>query len=214
MIWTEIAGGDNQYCAILVAINSILQMVLYAPMSIFFINIISDSKSEITVSYSTVAISVAVFLGIPLGAAIITRFAVQWIAGLDWYEVSNWGTPCRHNVAYWRGADWWGVGPGAHSHVGGTRWWNVKHPTAYADRLASGRSPAHAREVLDDETRRVERVLLELRLADGLPLDVLDDRSRAHAPVAAGLAEVVGDRLVLTQRGRLLADGVVRDLLP
>jgi ACR3 family arsenite transporter len=86
LIWTEIAGGDNQYCAILVTINSILQMVLYAPMSIFFINIISDSKSDITVSYSTVAISVAVFLGIPLGAAIITRFAVQWIAGLDWYE--------------------------------------------------------------------------------------------------------------------------------
>lgn len=86
MIWTEIAGGDNQYCAILVAINSILQMVLYAPMSIFFINIISNSQSDITVSYSTVAISVAVFLGIPLGAAIITRFALQWIAGLDWYE--------------------------------------------------------------------------------------------------------------------------------
>lgn len=86
MIWTEIAGGDNQYCAILVAVNSVLQIVLYAPMAIFFINIISHSKSDITVSYSTVAISVAVFLGIPLGAAIVTRFGVQWVTSPEWYE--------------------------------------------------------------------------------------------------------------------------------
>ena len=93
-------------------------------------------------------------------------------AGHEWYEVSNWARDdaarCRHNLGYWRGADWWGAGPGAHSHVGGVRWWNVKHPAAYADRLSAGASPAHAREVLDDETRRVERVLLELRLRDGL----------------------------------------------
>ena len=90
---------------------------------------------------------------------------------------------CRHNVLYWTGGDWWGVGPGAHSHVGGVRWWNVKHPAAYAERLAAGVSPAHAREVLDAETRRVERVLLELRLRDGLPGDVLDAcRSRRGAP--------------------------------
>ncbi|WP_183095636.1 radical SAM family heme chaperone HemW, partial [Nocardioides stalactiti] len=80
-------------------------------------------------------------------------------AGLDWYEVSNWSRDgaarCRHNLAYWRGDDWWGIGPGAHSHVGGVRWWNVKHPAAYGDRLAAGVSPAHAREVLDEETRRV-----------------------------------------------------------
>ena len=103
-------------------------------------------------------------------------------AGLGWYEVSNWAsgpdTRCEHNRLYWTGADWWGVGPGAHSHVGGVRWWNVKHPTAYAGRIAAGSSPAHAREVLDDETRRVERVLLEIRLAEGLPLDVLDDPAR------------------------------------
>lgn len=86
LIWTEIAGGDNQYCAILVAINSVLQIVLYAPMAIFFINVISGSESTITVSYSTVAISVAVFLGIPLGAAIVTRFALRWIASPDWYD--------------------------------------------------------------------------------------------------------------------------------
>jgi len=141
-------------------------------------------------------------------------------AGLSWYEVSNWArdesSRCRHNLYYWTGADWWGVGPGAHSHVGGTRWWNVKHPAAYADRLAAGVSPVHAREVLSGEDRRVERVLLELRLADGLPLDVLDETGRAAVPaqVEQGMVVVSGDRLVLTDRGRLLADAVVRDLLP
>jgi putative oxygen-independent coproporphyrinogen III oxidase len=140
--------------------------------------------------------------------------------GLHWYEVSNWAAAadqeCRHNLLYWTGADWWGVGPGAHSHVGGVRWWNVKHPTAYAGRIADGASPAYAREVLDEETRRVERVLLELRLAAGLPLDVLDRSGGAALPtvVERGLATVSADRLVLTTPGRLLADGVVRDLLP
>jgi len=141
-------------------------------------------------------------------------------AGLGWYEVSNWArddaSRCRHNLLYWTGADWWGVGPGAHSHVGGVRWWNVKHPAAYADRLAAGRSPAHAREVLDPESRRVERVLLELRLREGLDAGVLDAAGRAAVPdlVARGLLATEGERLVLTRTGRLLADAVVRDLLP
>ena len=141
-------------------------------------------------------------------------------AGLGWYEVSNWArTPeaaCRHNELYWTGADWWGVGPGAHSHVGGVRWWNVKHPTPYAVRVGAGRSPAHGREVLGSETRRVERVLLETRLRQGLPVDVLDDAGRAALPeqVERGLVEAVDrGRVVLTTRGRLLADAVVRDLL-
>lgn len=138
-------------------------------------------------------------------------------AGLGWYEVSNWARDdaarCRHNLLYWTGADWWGVGPGAHSHVGGVRWWNVRHPAAYAERMAAGASPAHARELLDEETRRVERVLLELRLRDGLPLELLEPGAPVAAQVERGLATVEGDRLVLTARGRLLADGVVRDLL-
>jgi oxygen-independent coproporphyrinogen-3 oxidase len=141
-------------------------------------------------------------------------------AGLGWYEVSNWARDraarCRHNLGYWTGADWWGVGPGAHSHVGGVRWWNVKHPAAYADRINAGDSPAHAREVLDQETRRVERVLLETRLHDGLPVSVLDAAGRAEVDdlVRRGLLERYGERLVLTTDGRLLADAVVRDLLP
>ena len=142
------------------------------------------------------------------------------VAGLGWYEVSNWARDevarCRHNLLYWTGSDWWGVGPGAHSHVGGTRWWNVKHPVAYADRLASGVSPAHAREVLTPEDRRVERVLLELRLASGLDPAVLDAAGRAALPglVERGLVDAEIAHVVLTQRGRLLADGVVRALLP
>jgi oxygen-independent coproporphyrinogen-3 oxidase len=146
-------------------------------------------------------------------------------AGYGWYEVSNWaraeGAWCRHNLGYWRGFDWWGVGPGAHSHVGGVRWWNVKHPAAYADRLAAGNSPAAARELLDEETRRVERVLLESRLVIGLPLSALDEAGRAAIPnlVRDGLVTETngGDPalgLVLTRRGRLLADAVVRSLLP
>jgi putative oxygen-independent coproporphyrinogen III oxidase len=140
-------------------------------------------------------------------------------AGLSAYEVSNWSTGpatrCRHNLAYWRGDHWWGIGPGAHSHVGGVRWWNVKHPAGYAARLGAGVSPAHAREVLGPADRRVERVLLELRLADGLDANLLtsSERGRAADAIARGLARWVDDRLVLTLAGRLLADGVVRDLL-
>ncbi|WP_182904443.1 radical SAM family heme chaperone HemW [Microbispora sp. H13382] len=144
-------------------------------------------------------------------------------AGLSWYEVSNWATGdearCRHNLLYWTGGDWWGAGPGAHSHVGGTRWWNVKHPVAYAARLAEGASPAHAREVLSAEDRAVERVMLELRLATGLALaDIAPEgRTACARALADGLLEVEAfkaGRAVLTLRGRLLADAVVRDLTP
>lgn len=147
-------------------------------------------------------------------------------AGFAWYEVSNWartsstGTDyrSRHNLAYWQGHDWWGVGPGAHSHVGGVRWWNVKHPAAYADRIAAGVSPAAGRETLDAETRRVERVLLQSRIHDGLPLGELTAAGRRS------LAGLIADGLVdassalhgsarLTLRGRLLADVVVRRML-
>lgn len=143
-------------------------------------------------------------------------------AGLAWYEVSNWAATeqqrCRHNELYWEGADWWGVGPGAHSHVAGTRWWNVKHPGAYAARLSDGVSPAQAREVLTDEDRRVERVLLGIRLAAGLPLRELDGAGRRAAgrQVADGLLDPAAHddgRAALTLRGRLLADAVVRDLV-
>ncbi len=139
-------------------------------------------------------------------------------AGFDWYEVSNWSRPggeCRHNLGYWNGGQWWGAGPGAHGFVGATRWWNVKHPNAYADSLRENRLPAAGFEVLDAADRHTEEVLLGIRLRDGLPLEVLDadERGRGRDAVAQGLLRRVGDRLVLTDAGRLLADGVVRALL-
>ncbi len=140
-------------------------------------------------------------------------------AGLAWYEVSNWARPgheCRHNFGYWRGADWWGIGPGAHSAVGGVRWWNRKHPAAYAARLAAGSSPAQGREVVGPAERRMERFLLGLRLAEGLSLAEVDACAAVPDLLAEGLLDPVahaGGRAQLTRRGRLLADGVVRRLL-
>lgn len=139
-------------------------------------------------------------------------------AGLGWYELSNWSRPgheCRHNLAYWRGDPWWGVGPGAHSHVGGVRWWNVKHPRSYSEALRQGVSPAAAREVLAPDDRRIERVLLESRLSSGLPLSVLtpSEQARVRDLVARGWVALNEDALTLTLQGRLLADAVVRDLL-
>jgi putative oxygen-independent coproporphyrinogen III oxidase len=139
--------------------------------------------------------------------------------GYTAYEVSNWATSaasrCRHNEGYWRSHHWWGIGPGAHSHVGGVRWWNVRHPQAYASRLALSQSPAQARELLSAEQRRVERILLELRLADGLTTSLLTrtEKSRLVDLLTRGLAVVEEGRVVLTRTGRLLADGVIRDLL-
>ena len=143
-------------------------------------------------------------------------------AGFGWYEVSNWARTdaarCRHNLAYWTGQDWWGIGPGAHSHVGGVRWWNVKHPAAYAQRLAAGRSPGHAREMLSDDQRTTEDVLLRLRLKSGVAADRLPVTGRASAADAArrGLldpAALAAGTARLTLDGRLLADGIALDLL-
>ncbi len=183
-------------------------------------------------------------------------------AGFEWYEVSNWarrtpldgpGTPataCRHNLAYWRGDDWWGIGPGAHSYLSGPmhdprdevpdaldgpdapdtpdvsdaveraaglRWWNVKHPRRYAAALEQGHSPAAGREVLTDADAALERVMLGVRLREGLPIADLGPTARRNVAgnVAAGLLEgraAVTGSAVLTRRGRLLADAVVRDL--
>jgi len=141
------------------------------------------------------------------------------VAGLSWYEVSNWAANdsarCRHNLGYWDGGDWLGAGPGAHSHLGGVRWWNVKHPARYADRVAAGDLPAAGWEELTADERHTERVMLTVRLRSGLPLADLDTSGRRAADqvVADGLAELHDDRLILTARGRLLADAVVRMLL-
>lgn len=171
-------------------------------------------------------------------------------AGYAWYEISNFaratdadaasGHPSTfyahasaHNLAYWRDWDWWGLGPGAHSHVGRMRWWNVKNPAAYAARLHDGRSPAYAGEVLDEDTRELERVMLGVRTSEGIELAGLPGTSQADeagalldpgaasggrvaALIADGLidgAAALRGRAILTLRGRLLADYVTRELM-
>jgi putative oxygen-independent coproporphyrinogen III oxidase len=143
-------------------------------------------------------------------------------AGFDWYEISNWArTPagrCRHNELYWSDDSWWGLGPGAHSHVGGVRWWNVKHPARYTAMLDAGQSPAAGRETLDDDARYTERVMPGVRRREGLSMLDLPDPARLAVPQLAtwGLVDqrrFDAGRLVLTQRGRLMADAVVKELL-
>src|ERR1700761_7213341 len=139
-------------------------------------------------------------------------------AGMAWYEVSNWCRPggeCRHNLGYWDGGQWWGAGPGAHGYVGATRWWNVKHPNTYAEMLADATLPVAGFEQLDAGALHTEDVLLKTRLRQGLPVCVLSpgERERAEVVIADGLLDSAGDTLVLTPRGRLLADAVVRTLL-
>ncbi len=149
--------------------------------------------------------------------------------------MSNWtrtdGTACQHNLAYWRGDDWWGVGPGAHSYLGGQpdseepaagstsgiRWWNVKHPIRYAALLEQGNSPAAGRELLSQEEADLERLMLGIRLRQGLSKDVLSvtARTRVAQHIAGGLLDgpaAVQGQLLLTLKGRLLADTVIRDL--
>lgn len=139
-------------------------------------------------------------------------------AGMDWYEVSNWSRPgaaCRHNLGYWNGGRWWGAGPGAHSYDGALRWWNVKHPNTYAQLLERNTLPVAGFEELSDTDRHTEDVMLRLRMREGMALAVLDEseRERAATAVRDGLLNDDGQRLVLTDRGRLLADAVVRSLL-
>lgn len=139
-------------------------------------------------------------------------------SGLEWYEVSNWartGGECRHNLAYWGGDDWWGFGPGAHSHLAGERWWNVKHPAAYAQRLATGELPIMDRETLTKSEREVERIMLNLRIRNGLPLSSLP-RIATEQALADGYldgASFARGQAVLTTNGRLMADAVVRSLV-
>ena len=136
-------------------------------------------------------------------------------AGFSWYEVSNWAKPggtCKHNEMYWKNNDWWGLGAGAHSHIDGVRWWNKKLPAAYIKELQDGSSPALAREILTDEERSFEELMLGIRTREGLPLSVV-----AHDAAAAALADGNLDveqyemgRVVLTRSGRLIADALLR----
>lgn len=148
--------------------------------------------------------------------------------GYHWYEVSNYSTTeatrSRHNYAYWRNQDWWGIGPGAHSHINGTRWWNLKHPVPYAHKVREGLSPAAAREVLTAETRRFEDIMLQIRVIDGLYISKLEG-GRSPQDIESSLDWLQAQGLIdpkarsegkvqLTLQGRLLGDAVTRELLP
>ena len=142
-------------------------------------------------------------------------------AGLGWYEVSNWARPggeCRHNLGYWTDQDWWGAGPGAHGHMAGRRWWNIKHPVAYAQCIEESRLPVAGEETVDDAGRELERVMLGMRLVQGMDPDGLPDAEVADL-LALRLIELQahdqrGVRIALTRQGRLVADAVVRQLTP
>ncbi|MDO4631031.1 MAG: radical SAM family heme chaperone HemW [Corynebacterium sp.] len=137
-------------------------------------------------------------------------------AGYHWYEVSNWAKPggeCQHNLGYWRDADWWGAGPGAHSHLGNLRFYNVKHPATYAAKLVQGILPVKNVEKLNAAQRHEEQVMLGLRLREGLHTAHFNARELAKAREFAGLLQVDEQRVVLTDAGRLLADGMIADIL-
>ncbi len=164
-------------------------------------------------------------LVVPGEDVIVDRFEtadrVLSAGGLHWYETCSFAVDeaayCQHNLGYWRGGNWWGAGPGAHSHVGGVRWWNALHPRTWAAKLASGESPAAGREVPDADAVLLEQVMLGLRLAEGVELELLSRAGRAAADrhLADGLldpAKFDAGRAALTLRGRLLADPVTLDL--
>jgi oxygen-independent coproporphyrinogen-3 oxidase len=146
-------------------------------------------------------------------------------AGFNWYELSNWSknesAASAHNIAYWAGQDWWGFGPGAHSHVAGRRWSNVKHPTTYAKLLGERILPSQEGEQLSNQEMLEERAMLELRLRGGLDLSVIHELNPSYQKAVSelvgtelidGVAAISG-RAVLTLKGRLLADFVLRKLL-
>lgn len=140
-------------------------------------------------------------------------------AGFSWYEISNWARTAadrsRHNYHYWTGGLWWGIGPGAHSYLPGRRWWNIKHPGAYATALRDGTDLVAGAEELSPADQRLEQVMLRIRTCDGIRVADLVPAGQETVPrlVAEGLLVEQADRLVLTVRGRLLADTVTHQLL-
>jgi putative oxygen-independent coproporphyrinogen III oxidase len=142
-------------------------------------------------------------------------------AGLTWYELSNWSKPhhqARHNIAYWRNANWWGLGPGAHSHIDGRRWWNVKHPTAYKNALFGGGSPMQESENLTARQKSDEAIMLSIRMRGGISLSDLSAGQRKKVAGYRESGHLDSTRweegiLQLTPEGRLIADRIVRELV-
>ena len=142
-------------------------------------------------------------------------------AGFDWYELSNWskkGSECRHNLAYWNGDNWWGLGAGAHSHVDGRRFWNVKHPAAYTQKVIESGNPMHDQELLTRDEARSEEIMLQIRLATGLSLSALSESEAKSLPTFLAEGYLLpsaweNGQVVLSKTGRLMADRIVREIL-
>ena len=137
--------------------------------------------------------------------------------GFTWYELSNWSKPsheCLHNIAYWQNKQWWGLGPGAHSHIDGKRFWNVKHPTAYKQRLFSGESVVADSETLTNADMDIERIMLGIRMREGLEISTLSSQQMAllEGYRTDGHLQLVDGRVILTPTGRLIADRIVREI--
>jgi len=142
-------------------------------------------------------------------------------AGFEWYELSNWaksGSLSKHNLAYWSGDNWWGAGPGAHSHLNGKRFWNVKHPNLYKERVLANQSPVADSEALDELQIESERLMLSLRLPSGLDKQSLNELQLAELSsyVESGHLDQANwnqGRATLTLNGRLIADRILRQIL-
>ena len=142
-------------------------------------------------------------------------------SGFSWYELSNWSKPggeCRHNIAYWDGSSWWGVGPGAHSYFGSERWWNIKHPKSYQERIRSKESPIQEKETLSVENKADEFILLQIRRREGISHSQLTKTQLAVAESFVTTGDLDRDswaqkKLVLSKNGRLIADRIVRELV-
>ena len=142
-------------------------------------------------------------------------------AGFTWYELSNWARPggeCRHNIAYWQNSEWWGLGPGAHSHIENSRWWNVKHPNSYRAKITANETPIQEREELSLDNQRTENLMLAIRMKAGIALKNLSEEQCVAAEKYVGSKHLDLEKwergaLVLTQSGRLIADRIVRELL-
>jgi oxygen-independent coproporphyrinogen-3 oxidase len=136
-------------------------------------------------------------------------------AGRPWYEVSNWARPgheCRHNLHTWRGGDYLAIGSAAHGHDDGRRWWNVRTPERYVERIDAGDDPLAGEEHLDAASRAEELLVLALRTREGAAVPAAA-RPVVEQLVGDGLLELAGERAVLTRRGRLLASDVTTRIL-
>ena len=138
--------------------------------------------------------------------------------GMSWYELSNWSKPgheCKHNVAYWHNANWWGLGPGAHSHINGERFWNVKHPSAYKTRVFAGDSPIHEREKLTEVQIQDEKIMLSIRMREGISFEDLAPHHLERLAIYKenGYVSLHDECVTLTPVGRLIADRIVRELV-